>query len=72
MSILRREYLRQRRERETGYARQIEEEQRLTREEHADRVEMLTRNRSAELQALDDEFREIMDEAGETTEGAAE
>lgn len=40
----------------------------MTREEHADRVEMLTRNRSAELQALDDEFREIMDEAGETTE----
>lgn len=41
----------------------------MQREEHADRVEMLTRNRSAEMQALDDEFREIMDEAGETTEG---
>ena len=36
------------------------------REEHRMRVEMLTRDRSRELQALDDEFAEIMDE----TEGA--
>jgi hypothetical protein len=36
------------------------------REEHRMRVEMLTRERSRELQALDDEFAEIMDE----TEGA--
>ena len=32
------------------------------REEHRMRVEMLTRERSREIQALDDEFREIMDE----------
>ncbi len=32
------------------------------REEHRTRVEMLTRSRAVEIQALDDEFREIMDE----------
>src|SRR4029453_1674291 len=32
------------------------------REEHRTRVDLLTRERSRELQALDDEFREIMDE----------
>ena len=32
------------------------------REEHRMRVDMLTRERSRELQALDDEFRDIMDE----------
>jgi TolA-binding protein len=32
------------------------------REEHRMRVEMLTRDRTRQLQALDDEFREIMDE----------
>ncbi len=32
------------------------------REEHRMRVEMLTRERTRQLQALDDEFREIMDE----------
>ncbi len=31
------------------------------REEHRMRVDMLTRERSQQLQALDDEFREIMD-----------
>ncbi len=41
------------------------------REEHRTRVDMLTRERSRELQALDDEFRDIMDEqpAGEEEEG---
>jgi tetratricopeptide (TPR) repeat protein len=34
------------------------------REEHRMRVEMLTRERQREIQALDDEFREIMDESG--------
>jgi TolA-binding protein len=34
------------------------------REEHRMRVEMLTRERSHELRALDDEFREITDETG--------
>jgi chromosome segregation ATPase len=34
------------------------------REEHRMRVEMLTRERSQELRALDDEFREITDEGG--------
>lgn len=34
------------------------------REEHRMRVDMLTRDRSRELQALDDEFRDIMDEGG--------
>ncbi len=33
------------------------------REEHRMRVDMLTRDRSRELQALDDEFRDIMDES---------
>jgi len=37
------------------------------REEHRMRVEMLTRNRSREIQALDDEFAEITDES-ETAE----
>ncbi len=32
------------------------------REEHRTRVDMLTRDRSRELQSLDDEFRDIMDE----------
>ncbi|MBX3249909.1 MAG: tetratricopeptide repeat protein [Myxococcales bacterium] len=35
------------------------------REEHRMRVDMLTRERSRELQALDDEFRDIMDERRE-------
>lgn len=34
------------------------------REEHRMRVEMLTRERQREIQALDDDFREIMDESG--------
>jgi TolA-binding protein len=34
------------------------------REEHRSRVEMLTRERSRDIQALDDEFAEIMDESG--------
>ena len=34
----------------------------LTREEHRTRVEMLTRDRSRDIQALDDEFRDIMDQ----------
>lgn len=34
------------------------------REEHRMRVETLTRERQREIQALDDDFREIMDEAG--------
>ena len=40
------------------------------REEHRTRVDMLTRERSRELQALDDEFRDIMDlpRAGEEEE----
>jgi TolA-binding protein len=45
------------------------------REEHRMRVEMLTRERQRELQALDDDFREIMDEnnpAGASDEGAEE
>ncbi len=36
------------------------------REEHRMRVDMLTRERSQQLQALDDEFREIMDLSGTT------
>jgi hypothetical protein len=32
------------------------------REEHRMRVELLTRERAREIQALDDEFQEIMDE----------
>ena len=32
------------------------------REEHRQRVELLTRQRATEIQALDDEFQEIMDE----------
>ncbi len=35
------------------------------REEHRSRVDMLTRERSRELQALDDDFRDIMDEGAE-------
>ena len=35
------------------------------REEHRMRVDMLTRERSRDLQALDDEFRDIMDEGGQ-------
>ncbi|MEM9865848.1 MAG: tetratricopeptide repeat protein, partial [Myxococcota bacterium] len=35
------------------------------REEHRQRVDLLTRERSRELQALDDEFRDIMDEGSE-------
>ena len=34
------------------------------REEHRTRIEMLTRERARSLQALDDEFREIMDDRG--------
>ncbi len=37
------------------------------REEHRMRVELLTRERSHELRALDDEFREITDEGGGTS-----
>ena len=37
------------------------------REEHRMRVEMLTRERSQELRALDDEFREITDEGGSSS-----
>jgi hypothetical protein len=36
------------------------------REEHRMRVDMLTRERSQQIQALDDEFREIMDLSGDT------
>ncbi len=36
------------------------------REEHRMRIEMLTRERTRELQALDDEFREIMDDGSGT------
>jgi cellulose synthase operon protein C len=43
VSILRRDYLRQRRERETGYARQIAEEERLTREAMEDAITHLER-----------------------------
>jgi tetratricopeptide (TPR) repeat protein len=39
------------------------------REEHRTRVEMLTRERAREIQALDDEFREIMDAADDEAEG---
>ncbi|MCZ7687691.1 MAG: hypothetical protein M5U28_56700 [Sandaracinaceae bacterium] len=39
------------------------------REEHRMRVEMLTRDRAREMRTLDDEFREIMDEAGTSEEG---
>jgi hypothetical protein len=42
------------------------------REEHRMRVDMLTRERSQQLQALDDEFREIMDLSGESTTPATE
>jgi hypothetical protein len=38
------------------------------REEHRSRVEMLTRERSRDIQALDDEFAEIMDEGGDDDE----
>jgi len=43
VSILRRDYMRQRRERETGYARQIAEEERLTREAMEDAIVHLER-----------------------------
>jgi TolA-binding protein len=39
------------------------------REEHRMRVDMLTRDRSREVRALDDEFREIMDEGRRSQEG---
>lgn len=39
------------------------------REEHRMRVEMLTRERQRELQALDDDFREIMDESSPGSSG---
>ncbi len=41
------------------------------REEHRMRIEMLTRDRASEIRALDDEFREIMDEtdSGESSDG---
>ncbi|HJL16242.1 MAG TPA: tetratricopeptide repeat protein [Sandaracinaceae bacterium LLY-WYZ-13_1] len=39
------------------------------REEHRMRVEMLTRDRAREMRALDDEFREIMDETSEDEGG---
>ena len=41
------------------------------REEHRTRVEMLTRERSRDLRALDDEFREIMDDNGGASGAAA-
>ncbi|HJK89113.1 MAG TPA: tetratricopeptide repeat protein [Polyangiaceae bacterium LLY-WYZ-15_(1-7)] len=40
------------------------------REEHRMRVDILTRERSRELQALDDEFRDIMDIRSDDEEGA--
>lgn len=40
------------------------------REEHRMRVEMLTRDRAREMRTLDDEFREIMDEAAAAGEGS--
>ncbi|MFW5920591.1 MAG: tetratricopeptide repeat protein, partial [Polyangiales bacterium] len=39
------------------------------REEHRLRIDMLTRERSRELESLDDEFREIVDESGEDDGG---
>jgi len=36
------------------------------REEHRTRVDSLTRDRSREIQSLDDEFRDIMDEGSDT------
>jgi len=41
------------------------------REEHRMRVEMLTRERQREIQALDDDFREIMDESSPGSAAAA-
>lgn len=41
------------------------------REEHRARVEMLTRERTRDMQALDDEFREIMDEGGSSGDDGA-
>ena len=41
------------------------------REEHRARVEMLTRERTRDIQALDDEFREIMDEGGSSGDDGA-
>lgn len=40
------------------------------REEHRMRTELLTRERTREMRALDDEFREIMDDFGPTSESA--
>ena len=42
------------------------------REEHRMRVDLLTRERSREIQSLDDEFREIMDEGATDEEEGAE
>ena len=42
------------------------------REEHRMRVDMLTRDRSRELQSLDDEFRDIMDEQRPSDGGSGE
>lgn len=42
------------------------------REEHRMRVQMLTRDRAREMRLLDDEFREIMDEATRDGEGASD
>jgi len=36
------------------------------REEHRMRVEMLTRERTRQVEALDQEFKEIVDQQGET------
>ncbi len=41
------------------------------REEHRARIEMLTRERTRDMQALDDEFRDIMDEGGTSADDAA-
>jgi TolA-binding protein len=41
------------------------------REEHRARVEMLTRERTRDMQALDDEFRDIMDEGGSSGDDGA-
>ncbi|MBK8169307.1 MAG: tetratricopeptide repeat protein [Sandaracinaceae bacterium] len=41
------------------------------REEHRSRVENLTRERAREMRALDDEFREIMDDSGNAAPGGA-
>ncbi len=41
------------------------------REEHRMRIDMLTRERARELQAIDDEFREVMDEEQRQGEGGS-